>query len=84
MPNHDVSQVVSRAIVQQKNQVDGLTEIIENEFKSINDDIERQIFNACQELINNLNVLDNSLSGILENRNSVNEKLIIIIRNNGN
>lgn len=81
MPNHDVSQVVSRAIVQQKNQVDGLTEIIENEFKSINDDIERQIFNACQELINNLNVLDNSLSGILENRNSVNEKLIIIIRN---
>lgn len=74
MPNHDVSQVVSRAIAQHKDQVNGLIEIIENEFKSINDDIERQIFNVCQELINTLNVLDNSLSGILENRNSVNGK----------
>lgn len=79
VPNHDVSQVVSKAIAEHNDHVDRLIEIIENEFKSINDDIERQIFNACQGLINTLNAQDNSLSDVLEDQNSVNEKLIIIV-----
>lgn len=81
VPNHEVSRVVSRTIAQHKKQVNGLIETIENEFKSINHDIERQIVDACLELRNTLNVQENSLSCILEDRNSVNEKFIFIVRN---
>lgn len=48
MPNHDVNQVVSRAIAKQKERVDRQIEIVEYEFKSINDDIEVGIYIESQ------------------------------------
>jgi len=71
-PNHNISEAVNRAIARHTERVDRQIEIVENRFKSINDEIERRILEASQALDKLLDVIDNSLSGILDDQKSVN------------
>ncbi|CAH1725607.1 unnamed protein product [Aphis gossypii] len=69
-PNHDISEAVNRAIARHTERVDRHIEIVENGFKSINNEIERKILEASQALDKSLNVIDNSLSTILDDQKS--------------
>jgi hypothetical protein len=62
-----------------KEQVNRKVEIVENIFISINDEIGCQIQNASQKLDEFLITIDNSLSSILENLNSVIAKIIFLL-----
>lgn len=70
-PNLDISEAVNRAIAKYTERVDQQIEIVENGFKSINDEIERRILNASQTLDESLNVIDKTLAGLLDDRKSV-------------
>lgn len=84
-PNHDISEAVNRAIARHTERVDRQIEIVENGFKSINNEIESKILEASQALDKSLNVIDNSLSSILDDQKSVNvnEKHFLIFGNRG-
>ncbi|KAE9527257.1 hypothetical protein AGLY_012955 [Aphis glycines] len=69
-PNHDISEAVNRAIARHTERVDRHIEIVENGFKSINDEIEHKILEASEALDKSLNVIDNSLSTILDDQKS--------------
>lgn len=71
-PNHDISEAVNRAIARTTERVNQQIEIVENQFRSINDEIERRILEASRALDESLIVIDNSLSGILDDLESVN------------
>lgn len=71
-PNHDISEAVNRAIARNIERVNRQIEIVENGFKSINEEIERKILEASQALDKSLNVIDSSLSSILDDQKSVN------------
>ncbi|VVC38361.1 Hypothetical protein CINCED_3A023370 [Cinara cedri] len=64
VPNHNVSEVVSRAIKRCEERVSRQIELIENEFISINNKTENQILKASRALDAALNVIDKTLSDI--------------------
>lgn len=63
--------MVNRAIAKYTKRVEQQFKIIENQFQSVNADIENQIFNASQRLYNDLKSMDQSLSNILEDQHLV-------------
>lgn len=74
-PNCKISETVDKAIARYSERIDRQFEDIENNFKSINEEIERKIFNASQELDTELKSIDHSLSYILNDKNLVKIRL---------
>lgn len=71
VPNSDISQAISNAEFRISEQINRQTETVENRFKSISDEIERKILNASQTLDESLNIIDNTLSNMLNDQKLV-------------
>lgn len=76
-PNHNISEMVNRAIARYAERIERQFEMIENQFKSINEEIELRIFSASKGLDNDLKSIDNSLLNILKDKNLVDTRIIL-------
>lgn len=74
-----MSETVSRAIARCAEYVNQHVKIVENQFISINNNIEHQILNASRALNKSLNNINNSLAKIYDDRKSVNEKYVKLL-----
>lgn len=67
---------MSKAIAKLEESVNEQIRVIENEFSTINKNIELKILNATETLNESLNVIDDSLSSVLKNVKPVNKMLM--------
>jgi len=74
--------VVRKLIIRQTEQINRQIELVENRFKSINDEIECRIINVSRVLHESLNIIDSSLSNLLQDPKSVNKKYYYTITQN--